>query len=120
MIHVSTLTLLDELGMERREKRKSTKNVKRQIWKMLISLFGKNGKITKPPRMNVMYSIGVDFHSKVMMKFFNVQPNVYFWTDFNFEIVTFCLSPNFADSKTNIKGERNILAKYTEITLIGA
>lgn len=26
MIHVSTLTLLDELGMERREKRKSTKN----------------------------------------------------------------------------------------------
>ena len=70
MIHVSTLTLLDELGMERREKGKSTK--RRQIWKMLISLFGKNEKITKPPQMNVMYSIGIDFHSQMIMKFSNI------------------------------------------------
>ena len=46
------------------------------------------------------------------------KPNVYFLNHFNFQIVTFCLSPKFADSKTNMKRKRNIFAKYTEITLI--
>ena len=31
-----------------------------------------NEKITKPPQMYVMYSIGIDFHSQMMMKFFNI------------------------------------------------
>ena len=48
------------------------------------------------------------------------KPNVYFLNHFNFQIVTFCLSPKFADSKTNMKRKRNIFAKYTEITLIAA
>ena len=69
MIHVSTLTLLDELGMERREKgnlqktQTNMKDVDFTFW---------NEKITKPPRMNVMYSISIDFHSQMMMKFLNI------------------------------------------------
>ena len=31
-----------------------------------------NEKITKPPQVYVMYSIGIDFHSQMMMKFFNI------------------------------------------------
>ena len=31
-----------------------------------------NEKITKPPRMNVMYSFSIDFYSQMMMKFLNI------------------------------------------------
>ena len=31
-----------------------------------------NEKITKPPQMYVMYSIGIDFHSQMIMKFSNI------------------------------------------------
>ena len=69
MIHVSTLTLLDELGMERREKRKSTKT---QTNMEDVDFTFWNEKITKPPQMYVMYSIGIDFHSQMMMILFNI------------------------------------------------
>ena len=49
------------------------------------------------------------------------KPNVYFLNHFNFQIVTFCLSPKFADSKTNMKEKKKYLCQiHCQITLIAA
>ena len=88
---------------------------RRNITKPHTTWFLIKRSLWMPKWMNMIWKVDRFFIFAGVLPF---KPNVYFLNHFNFQIVTFCLSPKFADSKTNMKRKRNIFAKYTEITLI--